>query len=66
MEKTIAGPRDSDSGHSPSDDEKQVGVEPGAFETATVSQLPPDPDHGLSDAEKAEIVSRPRYCKTTD
>ena len=48
---------DSDSGHTPSDDEKKVGVEPGAFESLATHQLPPDPDEGLSDHEKANIVS---------
>lgn len=47
---------DSDSGHSPSDDEKKVGVEAGAFESLATHQLPPDPDAGLSDEEKARIV----------
>ena len=48
---------DSDSDHSPSDDEKKVGVEAGARESLATHQLPPDPDHGLSDDEKAAIVS---------
>ena len=48
---------DSDSDHSPADDEKNVGVEAGAFESLATRQLPPDPDQGLSDAEKAAIVS---------
>ena len=47
---------DDDSGHSPSDDEKKIGVEAGAFENAGHHELPPDPDEGLSDAEKARIV----------
>lgn len=48
---------DSDSGdHSPSDD-KRTGLEAGAFEGLAIHQLPPDPDQGLSDAEKAAIVS---------
>ena len=46
----------SDSDSIPSDDEKKVGVEPGAFETAATHELPSDPDEGLSDAEKANIV----------
>ena len=57
MEKPGDLKRDSDS-RSPSDDEKDVAVKPGAFETATVPHLPPDPDEGLSDEEKARIVSR--------
>ncbi|KAL1613454.1 hypothetical protein SLS54_010592 [Diplodia seriata] len=41
----------------PSDDEKKLGVEPGEFEPATVAVdgLPPDPDAGLSDEERAAI-----------
>lgn len=57
MEKPTALHRDSDSDRTPSDNEKVVGVEPGAFETATALHLPPDPDEGLTDAEKAKIVS---------
>ncbi|OMP81323.1 putative transporter [Diplodia seriata] len=43
----------------PSDDEKKLGVEPGEFEPATVAVdgLPPDPDAGLSDEERAAILS---------
>ena len=48
---------DSNSDHSPSDDEKKVGVKPGAFENLGTHELPPDPDEGLNDAEKAKIVS---------
>lgn len=48
---------DSDSTHSPLEDkEKVVGVEQGGFETIAHGQLPPDPDEGLSDVEKAHIV----------
>ncbi|MCJ1278900.1 hypothetical protein MMC21_006721 [Puttea exsequens] len=48
--------RDSDSGRSPSDDEKQVtGVGAGQFEKAVLDDLPPDPDAGLSEAERAAI-----------
>ena len=47
---------DSDSGHSPSDDEKRVGVKPGEFETLGHGQLPPDPDAHLSLEERAAIV----------
>ncbi|OJD31075.1 mfs transporter [Diplodia corticola] len=41
----------------PSDDEKKLGVEPGEFEPAAVVHdgLPPDPDAGLSDEERAAI-----------
>lgn len=66
MEKPTALQRDSDSDRSPSDNEKVVGVEPGAFESATASHLPPDPDEGLTDAEKAKIVSRSPYTKFGD
>lgn len=41
--------------HSPSDDKKKLGVEPGQFETATVDTLPPDPDDSLSAEERAKI-----------
>ena len=47
---------DSDSGHSPSDDEKRVGVKHGDFETLGHGQLPPDPDAHLSPEERAAIV----------
>ena len=47
---------DSDSGHSPSDDEKGVGVRQGGFETLGHGQLPPDPDAHLSPEERAAIV----------
>ncbi|KAI9674400.1 MAG: hypothetical protein M1817_001738 [Caeruleum heppii] len=46
---------DSDSGRSPSDDEKITGVEKGEVETAHHSHLPPDPDAGLSAEERARI-----------
>ncbi|MCJ1309948.1 hypothetical protein MMC25_003609 [Agyrium rufum] len=42
---------DSDSGRSPSDDEKRIGV----VEDKAPDNLPPDPDEGLSDEEKAAI-----------
>lgn len=48
--------RDSDSGRSPSDDEKDVGVEAGGFETLGHGQLPSDPDANLNAEEKAKIV----------
>ena len=48
--------KDSDSGaHSASDDEKGVGVKPGEFETLGHNEIP-DPDAGLSEAERAKIV----------
>ncbi len=58
--------RDSDSGHSPSDDEKRVtGVEAGGFENIGHGDLPPDPDAGYSEAEKAAIVSaRPIFTSS--
>lgn len=52
------GVGDSDSGHSPIDDEKRVGVAPGGFEELGRHELPPDPDGHLSDAERAAIVRR--------
>ena len=49
--------QDSDSTHSPSDvNEKVVGVGQGEFETLGHGELPPDPDAGLSEEEKARIV----------
>lgn len=56
--------RDSDSGQSPSDDEKKVGVErsgvePDGLETLGHGELLPDPDAGLSEEEKARIVCVP-------
>ena len=47
---------DSDSGHSPSDDEKKFGLSQGGFETPGHGQLPPDPDAHLSPEERAAIV----------
>ena len=52
---------DSDS---PSDDEKKLGVRPGEFETLATHQLPSDPDAGLSEAERAQIVSPPVFHNT--
>lgn len=47
-----------DSDSTPSDDEKKItGVGEGDFETLGHGELPPDPDAGLSAAEKAAIVS---------
>lgn len=47
-----------DSDSAPSDDEKKVtGVGKGQFETLGHGELPPDPDAGLSEAEKAAIVN---------
>ncbi len=46
---------DSDSGHSPADDEKKLGMEHGEYETLGHDQLPPDPDAHLSPEERAAI-----------
>ena len=49
---------DSDSGHTPSDDEKKIGI---VDETGyRHGDLPPDPDAGLTEAERARNVSRLR------
>ncbi|KAL8899833.1 MAG: hypothetical protein Q9207_005999 [Kuettlingeria erythrocarpa] len=48
--------RDSDSGRSPSDDEKKVGIVAGGLESLGHGELPPDPDAGLSEEERARIV----------
>lgn len=40
----------------PSDDEKKLGVEPVESGVAADDGLPPDPDAGLSDEERAAIV----------
>ncbi|KAI9878340.1 MAG: hypothetical protein M1830_001199, partial [Pleopsidium flavum] len=55
MKMTTEHVGDSDSGHSPSDDEKRIGVAPGGFEKLGHGELPPDPDAGLSEAEKARV-----------
>lgn len=47
---------DSDSAHSPSDDEKKIGLTQGEFHTLGHGQLPPDPDAHLSLEERAAIV----------
>ncbi|KAL9609537.1 MAG: hypothetical protein Q9167_005696 [Letrouitia subvulpina] len=47
--------RESDSPHSPSDDEKKVGADPGSLEKHAYDDLPFDPDEGLSDDEKAKV-----------
>ena len=43
---------DSDSGHTPPEFDKEVGV----LAPLAHGHLPPDPDEGLSDEEKARIV----------
>lgn len=41
----------------PSDDEKKLGVEPGeVVESGANDGLPPDPDAGLSEEDRAAIV----------
>lgn len=47
---------DSDSAHSPSDDERKISVRQGQFDTLGHGQLPPDPDAHLSLEERAAIV----------
>ena len=47
---------DSDSGRSPSDDEKAIGHV--HMSNAHGDELPPDPDEHLSPEEKAKIVSQ--------
>ena len=47
---------DSDSAHSPSDDEKKIRVRQGQLDTLGHGQLPPDPDAHLSLEERAAIV----------
>ena len=52
-------PIDSDSGHTPSDDEKKIGMEADHadhVENIGRGPLPPDPDAGYSEEEKARIV----------
>lgn len=55
MEKRTLDHASDDSDHSPSN--QKIAVEAGAFETLGRSELPPDPDAHLSEAEKAAIVS---------
>ncbi|KAL8731511.1 MAG: hypothetical protein Q9166_003357 [cf. Caloplaca sp. 2 TL-2023] len=50
--------QDSDSGHSPSDDEKKVGATSTEFQAIGHGELPSDPDAGLSQGEKAKIDRR--------
>ncbi len=53
MEKaTVAHRGDSDSGRSPSEDEKHLGT----HKPADALALIPDPDEGLSAEERAQIV----------
>lgn len=46
---------DSDSGHTPSDDDRKIGVV-AQLETVGGKELLPDPDAGLSEEERARIV----------
>lgn len=55
MEKRTLDHTSDASDRSPSDE--KIGVEEGAFETLGRSELPPDPDAHLSEAEKAAVVS---------
>ena len=55
MEKPSVEHISDNSDHAPSNE--KIGVEEGALETLPRSQLPPDPDAHLSEAERAAIVS---------
>ena len=49
--------KDSDSNRSPSDDEKHTDLKPGQLERGGDNvELLPDPDAGLSEAERKAIV----------
>ena len=48
--------KDSDSNRSPSDDEKHTDLKPGQLERGDNVELLPDPDAGLSAAERKAIV----------
>ena len=48
---------DSDSGRTPSDEEKRVALDPVATEKYRHGDLPDDPDAGASEEERARIVS---------
>ncbi|KAL8648712.1 MAG: hypothetical protein Q9226_005887 [Calogaya cf. arnoldii] len=50
--------RDSDSGRSPSDDEKKIGESGAEFQALGHGDLHPDPDAGLSEEERAKIDRR--------
>jgi len=52
--KDLAQHVDADSDRTPSNEEKKLGVD------AIYSDLPPDPDAGLSNEERARIVSQSR------
>lgn len=53
--KSAVDALDSDSAHTPSDDDKKIGVV-GQLENIGGRELPPDPDAGLSEEERARIV----------
>ena len=48
---------DSDSGRTPSDEEKRVALDPLATAKYRHGDLPDDPDPGASEEERARIVS---------
>ena len=48
---------DSDSGRTPSDEEKRVALDPLTNEKYRHGDLPDDPDPGASEEERARIVS---------
>ena len=50
---------DSDSGSPPSDGEKKVALDATELDNLARRSSSPDPDEGLSDAEKARIVRCP-------
>ena len=47
---------DSDSGRTPSDRDRKTDPVARELETVDHGQLPPDPDAGLSEEERAQIV----------
>ena len=55
MEKIVVDHNSDSSDHSPS--HEKIPVEQGNFENLGRSELPPDPDAHLSEAERAAIVS---------
>ena len=57
MQSALKPVVDSDSGRTPSDEEKRVAIEPLASEKYRHGDLPDDPDVGASEEERARIVS---------
>ena len=57
VEKDAIGQQDSSSGHSPSEEDVKMGVQPGGHGPGDTVRLPPDPDNGLSEEERKRIVS---------